>query len=71
MWPCWKNSHYAFEEKIAAQDVELHSVRHSWDYLNGVQDAVNSLVGSYGIHGSSLEAHNNRIYILLTRWTLT
>ena len=58
-----EGSHYAFEEKIVAQDVELHSVRHSWDYLNGVQEAVNSLAGSYGIHGSGLEAHNNRIYI--------
>lgn len=50
-------------EKIMGDDVQIHSVKFSWDYLNQLQEAVTSLFGKMGIHTANMSQKYNRIII--------
>lgn len=50
-------------EQLAQKDVLFQEVKYSWETMNEVQEAVNSLLGRYGIHMSAFEPQNNRVCI--------
>ena len=50
-------------EQLAQKDVLFQEVKYSWETMNEVQAAVNSLLGRYGVHMSAFEPQNNRVCI--------
>ena len=57
------NSRDPLVEQMAADNVVFHEVKHSWEDLNDVQNAVTSIFNKYGIHTASFEPEANRINI--------
>lgn len=50
-------------DMLTQKDVVFHRVKYSWEELNLLQSAVETLFNKYGIHSSGFLPQNNSIYI--------
>lgn len=57
------DSNITLADKILDKGIVVHIVKHSWDYLNRLQEAVTSLFGTHGIHMANMSHRYNRVII--------